>query len=74
MLQGIHASSIATSPKEHIIPALENEYIDDAMSAKDLEIVRAEQAKEEFFTDKKTRVFSWTVLIILLLAQISNQW
>ena len=44
------------------------------MSKKELEIVRAEYSKDEFFLNKRLRCFSWTVLIILLLAQISNQW
>ena len=45
-----------------------------ALSRKDLEIVRAEMAKNEFTFSKKDKIVSWTVLITLLLAQISNQW
>ena len=44
------------------------------LTVKDLEIVRAEQTKDEFNLNKSLRCFSWTVLIVLLLAQISNQW
>jgi len=44
------------------------------MTKKDLEIVRAEYSKDEFTLNKQTRCFAWTVLIILLCAQISNQW
>ena len=44
------------------------------MSKRDLEIVRAEMAKTTFKLTGKEKVVSWTVLIILLLAQISNQW
>jgi len=45
-----------------------------ALTVKELEIVRAEMAKEEFKLSSKERCFSWTVLMVLLLAQISNQW
>ena len=44
------------------------------MTKKDLEIVRAEMAKDEFTLKGKEKLISWTVLIVLLLAQISNQW
>ena len=44
------------------------------MTLKEVEIVRAEQSKDEFNLNKKLRCLSWTVLVILLLAQISNQW
>ena len=43
-----------------------------ALTKKDLEIVRAEMAKDEFTLKGKEKVISWTVLIVLLLAQISN--
>ena len=39
-----------------------------------MEIVRAEMAKTTFKLTGKEKVVSWTVLIVLLLAQISNQW
>ena len=46
----------------------------EAMTNKELEIVRAEMAKNEFTFGRKDKIVSWTVLITLLLAQISNQW
>mmetsp|Transcript_12361 Transcript_12361/g.15770 ORF Transcript_12361/g.15770 Transcript_12361/m.15770 type:complete len:386 (+) Transcript_12361:71-1228(+) len=45
-----------------------------AMTNKELEIVRAEMAKDEFEMSKKEKIMSWLVLMTLLLAQISNQW
>lgn len=44
------------------------------MSKRDLEYVRAEMAKTTFTLTGKEKCISWTVLMILLLAQISNQW
>jgi len=44
------------------------------MSKRDLEYVRAEMAKTTFTLVGKEKCVSWTVLMILLLAQISNQW
>lgn len=46
----------------------------EAMSRKELEIVRADKAKEEWDFKGKDKCFSWAVLMILLLAQVSNQW
>ena len=46
----------------------------EALSRKELEIVRAEKAKEEFEFKGKDKFVSWAVLMILLLAQVSNQW
>ena len=42
------------------------------LSNKDLEIVRAEMAKGQFKLSGKDKLLSWTVLIVLLLAQVSN--
>lgn len=57
------------SPKPY-----ENESSATGMSRKELEIVRADMAKTEFNFSKKDKIVSWTVLMLLLLAQISNQW
>ena len=46
----------------------------DYLSNKELEIVRAEMAKSQFTRSKKDKCVSWTVLMVLLLAQVSNQW
>ena len=43
-----------------------------AMTNKELEIVRAEMAKNEFEFGGKEKFISWMVLMTLLLAQISN--
>ena len=45
-----------------------------ALTNKELEIVRAEMAKTEFKFEGKVKLYSWIVLLTLLLAQISNQW
>ena len=45
-----------------------------ALTNKELEIVRAEMAKTEFTLTGKQKLYSWIVLLTLLLAQISNQW
>ena len=45
-----------------------------AITNKELEIVRAEMAKEQFTLSGKEKCMSWVVLICLLLIQISNQW
>lgn len=57
------------SPKQH-----ENESTLTGMSRQELEIVRADMAKTGFNFSRKDKIVSWTVLILLLLAQISNQW
>ena len=44
------------------------------MTNKELEIVRAEMAKDEFKLSRSEKIISWVVLLTLLLAQISNQW
>ena len=42
------------------------------MSVAQLELVRAEMSKQEFQLSAKDKCQSWTVLLILLGAQISN--
>ena len=44
------------------------------LSNKDLEIVRAEMAKGQYTLSGKDKCISYTVLMVLLLAQVSNQW
>ena len=44
----------------------------DALTVKDLEFVRADMAKKGFQLTKAEKTFAWTVLMILLLAQVSN--
>jgi len=38
------------------------------MTKKELEIVRADMAKKEYIYDRKAKIFSWVILMTLLLA------
>ena len=67
-----------TSPKEDeplIAPAL-LEVIDEAsegeLSFGQLELIRVEMTKKEFYLSQKDTCKSWTILCILLLVQVSN--
>jgi hypothetical protein len=44
------------------------------LTKKDLEIARAEVNKTEFAMSTRQKVYAWTVLMIILLCNISNQW
>ena len=45
-----------------------------ALTRKELEIVRADDTKNEFTLNKRLRYHAWCVLGVLTLGQISNQW
>lgn len=46
----------------------------DELTKKDLEIARAEVNKTEFAMSTRQKVYAWTVMVIILLCNISNQW
>jgi MFS family permease len=46
----------------------------DELTKKDLEIARAEVNKTEFAMSTRQKVYAWTVMMIILLCNISNQW
>ena len=46
----------------------------DELEDVEYNIVRAEVTKQDFSLDKKGNRYSWFVVTLLLLMQISNQW
>jgi hypothetical protein len=44
----------------------------DELTKKDLEIARAEVNKTEFAMSTRQKVYAWTVMVIILLCNISN--
>lgn len=48
--------------------------MNNSLTAKELEIVRVENARTKFFSSITTRSLAYFSLFVLLLTQISNQW